>query len=108
VPPCPLVEHNIDSAQENHGSNLSQTQDFGKEILEEEKSIISPPEATVARRAKSYSDFYDVVRAHLKKDAGEGKAKGKRSKDFKNEMEFAEWIKAGETELDDPSQEEYK
>lgn len=35
-----------------------------------------PPEATLARRAKSYSDFYHVVREQLKKD---GRQAGRES-----------------------------
>ena len=38
-------------------------------------AIKGPPEATVARRAKSFGDFYDVVRGYLKiEDEGEGEA----------------------------------
>jgi conserved oligomeric Golgi complex subunit 3 len=38
-------------------------------LSEEPSSIKSPPTATVARRAKSYSDFYRVVKAQLAKES---------------------------------------
>lgn len=38
--------------------------------LSEEKSILKgPPEATLARRAKSYSDFYDIAVSYLGKES---------------------------------------
>ncbi|GJC77548.1 conserved oligomeric Golgi complex subunit 3 [Colletotrichum liriopes] len=49
------------------------------EIFEEIEDRNTPPEATVLRRAKSYSDFYHVVRAQLAKD--EHKKKRRRRKD---------------------------
>jgi len=49
-----------------------------EQLYEEEKDD-SPPEAAVARRAKSYSDFYDIVRAHIQKDSG--KKRRRRKKD---------------------------
>ncbi|KAJ4290845.1 Golgi transport complex subunit 3 [Kalmusia sp. IMI 367209] len=65
-----------------------------------------PPPATVARRAKSYSDFYDVVRAHLKK---EKELERKKSRDnIANDLEFAEWYNGVNEELLDASHEEYK
>lgn len=65
-----------------------------------------PPPATVARRAKSYSDFYTVVRAHLKKEKG---LERKKSRDnISNELEFAEWYSGVNDELLEASHEEYK
>ncbi|PSN62858.1 Sec34-domain-containing protein [Corynespora cassiicola Philippines] len=65
-----------------------------------------PPPATVARRAKSYSDFYDVVRAHLKK---EKELERKKSRDnISNELDFAEWYSGVDEELLEASHEEYK
>ncbi|WQF78598.1 Putative oligomeric Golgi complex, subunit 3 protein [Colletotrichum destructivum] len=49
------------------------------EILEGVEDRNTPPEATVLRRAKSYSDFYHVVRAQLAKD--EQRKKRRRRKD---------------------------
>lgn len=64
-----------------------------------------PPLATVARRAKSYSDFYDVVRAHLKKEKEIERKKSQE--DISNELEFAEWYMGVEDELLDASHDEY-
>ena len=56
-----------------------------------------PPPATVARRAKSYSDFYDVVRAHLKREKLEGDKSDKdvnrrKSREhMANDSDFADW-----------------
>lgn len=65
-----------------------------------------PPPATVARRAKSYSDFYDVVRAHLKKERGLERKKSREN--IANELQFAEWYAAVNEELLDASHEEYR
>ncbi|KAF2175538.1 Sec34-domain-containing protein [Zopfia rhizophila CBS 207.26] len=65
-----------------------------------------PPKATVARRAKSYSDFYDVVRAHLKKEKELERKKSKEN--ISNELEFAEWYNGISDELLEASHEEYK
>jgi hypothetical protein len=64
-----------------------------------------PPEATVARRAKSYSDFYDVVRAHLKREKESERKKSRE--DIGNELEFAEWYGGISDELLEASHEEY-
>ncbi|WYZ34121.1 hypothetical protein EsH8_I_000397 [Colletotrichum jinshuiense] len=48
-------------------------------IFEDIEYSNTPPEATVLRRAKSYSDFYHVVRAQLAKD--EHKKRRRRRKD---------------------------
>lgn len=64
-----------------------------------------PPLATVARRAKSYSDFYDVVRAHLKKEKDLERKKSQEN--ISNELEFAEWYGGIEEELLDASHDEF-
>ncbi|KAF1811312.1 Sec34-domain-containing protein [Eremomyces bilateralis CBS 781.70] len=50
---------------------------------------ICPPQATVARRAKSYSDFYDIVRAHLKKEKEDEKRKLRQA--LKTDIDFERW-----------------
>ncbi|KIW02820.1 uncharacterized protein PV09_05878 [Verruconis gallopava] len=70
-----------------------------------------PPKATVARRAKSYSDFYDVVRAHIKKEnklEKERERKKHRRKQVKNDLEFGSWYHGLQNDLLDASQEEYR
>jgi hypothetical protein len=76
------------------------------ETLEETPGKLNgPPPATVARRARSYSDFYTVVRAHLKKE----KALEKKSQEhLTNELEFAEWYGSVNEELLEASHEEYR
>uniref|UniRef100_L2FJX6 Conserved oligomeric Golgi complex subunit 3 n=1 Tax=Colletotrichum fructicola (strain Nara gc5) TaxID=1213859 RepID=L2FJX6_COLFN len=65
--------------QPNGIAQASDTPEALDEIFEEIEDTNTPPEATVLRRAKSYSDFYHVVRAQLAKD--EQKKRRKRRKD---------------------------
>ncbi|KAF2084506.1 Sec34-domain-containing protein [Saccharata proteae CBS 121410] len=76
------------------------------ELREEPEQDNGPPKATVARRAKSYSDFYDVVRAHIKKERG---LERKRSREqLKTELDFGEWYNGVHDELLDASHGEYQ
>ncbi|OTB18052.1 hypothetical protein K445DRAFT_73833 [Daldinia sp. EC12] len=63
--------------QQPNGSKQPDAVQPLEELFEEAETIIEPPEATLSRRAKSYSDFYHVVRAQLSKDAA---AKKRRKK----------------------------
>ena len=45
------------------------------ELYEESASLKGPPEATIARRAKSYSDFYEVATGFLNKQAKDEKSR---------------------------------
>ncbi len=65
-----------------------------------------PPPATIARRAKSYSDFYTVVRAHLSKE--KALERKKSHTDISNELEFAEWYGSVNEELLEASHDEYR
>ncbi|RYN68627.1 hypothetical protein AA0118_g1248 [Alternaria tenuissima] len=65
-----------------------------------------PPPATVARRAKSYSDFYMVVRAHLRKERALEKKKS--CEDISTELEFADWYGGLSDELLEASHDEYR
>lgn len=51
------------------------------ELYEDVEVNNDPPEPTLSRRAKSYSDFYHVVRAQLSRDAAAAKKKHRRHKD---------------------------
>lgn len=42
-------------------------------IVEPPQPPKNPPKATIARRAQSYSDFYHIARAQLKKDKAAAK-----------------------------------
>jgi hypothetical protein len=79
--------------------------------VEEDAKPREPPKATVARRAKSYSDFYDVVRAHVEKEnrlEREKQRKRHNQKQIKNELEFGAWYHGLQNELLDASHEEYQ
>ncbi|CAN9108679.1 unnamed protein product [Alternaria alternata] len=65
-----------------------------------------PPPATVARRAKSYSDFYTVVRAHLRKERALEKKKSRE--DISTELEFADWYGGLSDKLLEASHDEYR
>jgi hypothetical protein len=60
----------------------------------------------VARRARSYSDFYAVARAHLKKEKALEKKKSQNY--LSTELEFAEWYGGVNEELLEASHEEYR
>ena len=80
------------------------------ELFEENSGIKGPPKATLARRAKSYSDFYEVAVEYLKREA-----KNTIPKDVLETFDSkADKIPSGlqfedlEDELLDASQEEYQ
>jgi conserved oligomeric Golgi complex subunit 3 len=80
------------------------------ELFEETSRLSGPPKATLVRRAKSYSDFYDVAMDYLKKEAIKSKPKdaieafGNRDGRAPFGLQFEEL----EDELLDASQEEYR
>ncbi|KAF2099960.1 golgi complex component Cog3, partial [Rhizodiscina lignyota] len=70
-----------------------------------------PPKATVARRAKSYSDFYEVVRAHIKKERQQYLEKEKKRKtreQLQTEADFERWYSGISQDLLDAGHEEYR
>jgi conserved oligomeric Golgi complex subunit 3 len=71
-----------------------------------------PPAATLARRAKSYSDFYDAVRGYLEKEQKqEKKPKNvlhRQQAGLRTESEFAAWYGGVKCQLEDASHEEYQ
>jgi hypothetical protein len=60
----------------------------------------------VARRAKSYSDFYSVVRAHIKKEKALQRKKSQEN--ISSELDFAEWYGGVNDDLLEASHDEYK
>lgn len=66
----------------------------------------------MARRAKSYSDFYDVVRAYIRKEHREEKKHQKtqlrKEGGLRSESEFATWYGGVRLQLEDASHEEYQ
>ncbi|RMZ70541.1 sec34-like family [Pyrenophora seminiperda CCB06] len=93
--------------QENESQADLERAEVIPETAEEEPAgrLNGPPPATVARRAKSYSDFYTVVRAHLKKEKALEKKKSRE--DISTELGFAEWYGGVSDELLEASHEEY-
>ncbi|KAI0179699.1 Sec34-like family protein [Hypoxylon sp. FL1284] len=67
--------------QQPNGSKQPDVVEPLEELFEEPEIVIEPPEPTLSRRAKSYSDFYHVVRAQLSKDAAAAKKRRKKAKE---------------------------
>ncbi|KAF2751678.1 Sec34-domain-containing protein [Sporormia fimetaria CBS 119925] len=86
-------------------ADVGRTEEPATSIPDVVEKQIGPPEATVARRAKSYSDFYNVVRAHVKKQEAEKK---KSQEVIETELQFAEWYSDLSDGLLDASHEEYQ
>ena len=74
-----------------------------------------PPKATLSRRAQSYSDFHDAVKAVLGQDvASKGTTKEEPydenkigEKDLTSDLDFVEWYNGLEQELLDSSHDNY-
>ncbi|KAJ4324933.1 Golgi transport complex subunit 3 [Neodidymelliopsis sp. IMI 364377] len=75
-------------------------------VEEAPAKLNGPPPATVARRAKSYSDFYSVVRAHIKKEKALQRKKSQEN--ISSELDFAEWYGRANDELLEASHDDYK
>ncbi|KAI5863691.1 Sec34-like family protein [Durotheca rogersii] len=84
--------------QQPNGANQPDAVEPLDRLFEEPETSIDPPEPTLTRRAKSYSDFYRVVRAQLSKDAV---AKKRRRKAKERSLDA---LMIGGPEIDDASQ----
>ncbi|PVH76027.1 Sec34-domain-containing protein [Cadophora sp. DSE1049] len=96
--------------QPNGSNQISSPQDPILELFEESAGLKGPPKATLARRAKSYSDFYDAAVTFLSKETV-----AEKSRDVLAASEFSPGDKILETgfedleeELLDESQEQYR
>ena len=77
--------------------------------------MVGPPKATLSRRAQSYSDFHDAVKAVLGQDvASKGTTKEEPhdehkigEKDIASDLDFVEWYNGLEQELLDSSHDDY-
>lgn len=80
------------------------------ELFEETSGLKGPPQATLARRAKSYSDFYEAAMDYLKKEARHSKPEDVlETFDSKvGKVPFALQFEELEDDLLDASQEEYQ
>lgn len=79
-------------------------------IYEDEPLSKDPPKATLAKRAKSYSDFYEVAMSYINKETNEGKTQNERDTEGEEPATplFEERYSALEDELVDGSLEEYQ
>lgn len=84
-----------------------------KNVLGTVRESIDPPKATLTRRAQSYSDFHDAVKAVLDKNAdplrrkeGEEESYGKEEY-LETDLDFSDWYHDLELELLDLSHDEY-
>lgn len=73
-----------------------------------------PPEATLKRRAQSYSDFHDAVKAVLGRDAVSKEGEQENSKTqsgsgarIETELDFADWYHELEQEILNSSSDDY-
>ncbi len=99
------------SLTEPKGSNrVSELPDPIVELYEDPAGLRGPPKATIARRAKSYSNFYDAAVTYLSKEAVT-----EQPRDDFDLSEIVSAMKSGnsgfedyEANLLDESQEEYR
>lgn len=78
-----------------------------QELSKGQKSV-GPPRATVARRAKSYSDFYVAARSQLRRDAVElGKPQWPVA-GLRTDVQFKEWLGELEEDLLEAAHGDYK
>lgn len=84
--------------QESHQADSDQTEEL-QGLLNASKPTVGPPTATVARRAKSYSDFYVAAKSQLRRDAAELGKPHSLAAGVKTEVQFREWLGKLEEEL---------
>jgi hypothetical protein len=61
----PRISSKLTDKKQGTTGHVSELSDPILELFEENSVLKGPPEATLARRAKSYSDFYDVAVSYL-------------------------------------------
>lgn len=79
--------------------------------MQDDITTSGPPPATLARRAKSYSDFYDVVRDHIRKEYKQERTvhkKRARQHLIRTDVDFGAWYNDIKADLLDASHEEYQ
>ena len=89
------------------------------DVSEATQELVGPPEATLTRRAQSYSDFHDAVKAVLSRDVpfkGAAKQTAKddakynentEEKNISSELDFANWYNGLEHEMLNSSHDDY-
>ena len=108
----PLNRSNVDCLQEGFHADIPVVEGIAEDV-EEPGVSKGPPEATVARRAKSYSDFYEVVRAHIKKERqqyldNEKEKKRQTREKLQDEVDFERWYSGISQDLLEAGHEEYR
>ena len=82
--------------------------DGNANIVETEETLRGPPKATIIRRAQSYSDFHDAVRAVLSPHITANEdAKNIEGRKITAELDFVDWYHSFEHDLLDSSHDEY-
>ncbi|KAI9738318.1 MAG: Golgi transport complex subunit 3 [Cirrosporium novae-zelandiae] len=92
--------------RESAAADTNQVEDDLSNIMVEE-STNSPSKATIARRAKSYSDFYEAAKAQLGEDAV-SESKPVPGSQIKTELEFMDWYSSLEDDLLSLSNDKYQ
>ena len=99
-------------AQEELQANTGRVDEHSA-VLDTIGECNEPPEATLIRRAQSYSDFHDAVKAVLGQDASvQEKEKSRGHEEYedtviKTELDFADWYNGLEQGLLDSSHNDY-
>ena len=99
-------------AQEELQANTGRVDEHSA-VLDTIGECNGPPEATLIRRAQSYSDFHDAVKAVLGQDASvQEKEKSRGHEEYedtviKSELDFADWYNGLEQGLLDSSHNDY-
>ncbi|QSZ32000.1 hypothetical protein DSL72_001569 [Monilinia vaccinii-corymbosi] len=122
VPDTHSKKENVTSqaAQHRRTESLLQQTNGNNQILNQNTPMLGtfedgplskdPPKATLARRAKSYSDFYEVAMAYISKETNEGNARDERGTEEGEPRTplFEERYSALEGDIVDASLEEYQ
>lgn len=100
-------------AQEELQANTGRVDEHSA-VLDTIGEYNGPPEATLIRRAQSYSDFHDAVKAVLGQDASLQEKETSRAREkyedtvIKSELDFADWYNGLEQGLLDSSHNDYR
>ena len=97
-------------SQESNQADSGQADGIA-DIVEDFEETHGPPDGSVARRAKSYSDFYDAARAQLKKHAKDRDnvaVATTATNDIKTDLEFRHWYNGIEEQLLEAGNEPYQ
>ena len=97
-----IVLGNVDLYQQAPGAIFNPL--AASNLLDTSRETTSPPKATIARRAQSYTDFHHAARAWLRNSNDSSK----KTPQIKDELQFAEWYESIEEGLLEAGQNEFK